>query len=150
MSEEKKTNAEDAAKEVAVETTAAETTSNENEETTTTVSEEPVAEETKVESVEESVAEEVTPEAFDWDGFTEDGLATYSKDQYKELETMYDATLPDETQAGVIDGTIINLTDREAIIEIGGKSEGVISLNEFRYNPELAVGDTVEVLIDQQ
>jgi len=150
MSEEKKTNAEDAAKEVAVETTAAETTSNENEETTATVSEEPVAEETKVESVEEPVAEEVTPEAFDWDVFAEGGLATYSKDQYKELETMYDATLPDETQAGVIDGTIINLTDREAIIEIGGKSEGVISLNEFRYNPELAVGDTVEVLIDQQ
>ena len=150
MSEEKKTNADDAAKEVAVETTAAETTSNENEETTATVSEEPVAEETKVESVEEPVAEEVTPEAFDWDVFAEGGLATYSKDQYKELETMYDATLPDETQAGVIDGTIINLTDREAIIEIGGKSEGVISLNEFRYNPELAVGDTVEVLIDQQ
>ena len=150
MSEEKKINAEDAAKEVAVETTAAETTSNENEETTATVSEESVAEETKVESVEEPVAEEVTPEAFDWDVFAEGGLATYSKDQYKELETMYDATLPDETQAGVIDGTIINLTDREAIIEIGGKSEGVISLNEFRYNPELAVGDTVEVLIDQQ
>ena len=63
---------------------------------------------------------------------------------------MYEATLPEETQAGVIDGTVLNLTDREAIIEIGGKSEGVISLNEFRYNPELKVGDTVEVLIDQQ
>ena len=63
---------------------------------------------------------------------------------------MYEATLPDETQAGVIDGTVLNLTDREAIITIGGKSEGVISLNEFRYNPELTVGDTVEVLIDQQ
>ena len=150
MSEEKKTNAEDTAKEVAVEATAAETTSNETEETTATASEEQVAEETKVEVVEEPVAEEVAPEEFDWDVFAEGGLATYSKDQYKELETMYDATLPDETQAGVIDGTIINLTDREAIIEIGGKSEGVISLNEFRYNPELAVGDTVEVLIDQQ
>ena len=150
MSEEKKTNAEDTAKEVAVEATAAETTSNETEETTATASEEQVAEETKVEVVEESVAEEVAPEEFDWDVFAEGGLATYSKDQYKEFETMYDATLPDETQAGVIDGTIINLTDREAIIEIGGKSEGVISLNEFRYNPELAVGDTVEVLIDQQ
>ena len=63
---------------------------------------------------------------------------------------MYEATLPEETQAGVIDGTVLNLTDREAIIEIGGKSEGVISLNEFRYNPELKVGDKVEVLIDQQ
>lgn len=106
MSEEKKTNAEDTAKEVAVEATAAETTSNETEETTAAASEEQVAEETKVEVVEEPVAEEVAPEEFDWDVFAEGGLATYSKDQYKELETMYDATLPDETQAGVIDGTI--------------------------------------------
>ena len=63
---------------------------------------------------------------------------------------MYEATMPRENLAGVIDGTIINITDREAIIDIGGKSEGVISLNEFRYNPELKVGDSVEVLIDQQ
>ena len=154
MSEEKKTKVEDAVQEEAVEVTAEETSSQEvaTEETT----EEVVAEETTVaeekvvaEVTEEPVAEEA-PEAFDWDSFAEGGLATYSKDQYKELESMYEATLPDETQAGVIDGTIINLTDREAIIEIGGKSEGVISLNEFRYNPDLAVGDTVEVLIDQQ
>jgi small subunit ribosomal protein S1 len=144
MSEEKKTKAEDPAKEVAVETTVAETPSNPSEEPA--AAEEQVVEATKVEVAEEPVVEEV----FDWDVFAEGGLATYSKDQYKELESMYDATLPDETQAGVIDGKIINLTDREAIIEIGGKSEGVISLNEFRYNPDLAVGDTVEVLIDQQ
>jgi len=144
MSEEKKTKAEDPAKEVVVETTTAETPSNPSEEPAAAA--EQVAEATKVEVAEEPVVEEV----FDWDVFAEGGLASYSKDQYKELETMYDATLPDETQAGVIDGKIINLTDREAIIEIGGKSEGVISLNEFRYNPDLAVGDTVEVLIDQQ
>ena len=143
MSEEKKTKAEDPAKEVVVETTTAETP-NPSEEPA--AAEEQVAEATKLEVAEEPVVEEV----FDWDVFAEGGLATYSKDQFKELETMYDATLPDETQAGVIDGKIINLTDREAIIEIGGKSEGVISLNEFRYNPDLAVGDTVEVLIDQQ
>lgn len=87
---------------------------------------------------------------FDWDAYAEGGLATYSKDEFKKYETMYEATLPEETQAGVIDGTVLNLTDREAIIEIGGKSEGVISLNEFRYNPDLKVGDSVEVLIDQQ
>jgi len=144
MSEEKKTKAEDPAKEVVVETTTAETPSNPSEEPA--AAEEQVAEATKLEVAEEPVVEEV----FDWDVFAEGGLASYSKDQFKELETMYDATLPDETQAGVIDGKIINLTDREAIIEIGGKSEGVISLNEFRYNPDLAVGDTVEVLIDQQ
>ena len=87
---------------------------------------------------------------FDWEAYAEGGLALYSKAEYTEYETMYEATLPEETQAGVIDGTVLNLTDREAIIEIGGKSEGVISLNEFRYNPDLTVGDTVEVLIDQQ
>jgi small subunit ribosomal protein S1 len=87
---------------------------------------------------------------FDWEAYAEGGLALYSKAEYTEYETMYKATLPEETQAGVIDGTVLILTDREAIIEIGGKSEGVISLNEFRYNPELTVGDTVEVLIDQQ
>jgi len=87
---------------------------------------------------------------FDWDSYAEGGLALYSKEEYKTFETMYEATLPEETQAGVIDGKVLNLTDREAIITIGGKSEGVISLNEFRYNPELSVGDTVEVLIDQQ
>jgi small subunit ribosomal protein S1 len=104
--------------------------------------------------IEESVSvpdivEEYIEKEFDWDSFAEGGSATYTKDQYTELESMYDATLPDESQAGVIDGKIINITDREAIIEIGGKSEGVISLNEFRYNSELSVGDTVEVLIDQ-
>lgn len=109
---------------------------------------------TKVEEVVETapVVEATASETkeFDWDAYAEGGLATYSKAEFKEYESMYEATLPEETQAGVIDGTVINLTDREAIIEIGGKSEGVISLNEFRYNPDLKVGDSVEVLIDQQ
>ena len=48
----------------------------------------------------------------------------------------------------MIVGTVVNITEREAIIDINAKSEGVISLNEFRYNPELAVGDTVEVIVD--
>jgi len=103
-----------------------------------------------VEATPEVAAAEAPAQEFDWDVYAEGGLATYSKEEYSDYETMYSATLPEESQAGVIDGTILNLTDREAIIEIGGKSEGVISLNEFRYNPDLAVGDTVEVLIDQQ
>ena len=48
----------------------------------------------------------------------------------------------------VVEGTVIHMTERDAIIDINAKSEGVISLNEFRYNPNLAVGDKVEVLID--
>ena len=107
-------------------------------------------EEVVAEATPEVEAVEAPAQEFDWDVYAEGGLATYSKEEYSDYETMYSATLPEENQAGVIDGTILNLTDREAIIEIGGKSEGVISLNEFRYNPDLAVGDTVEVLIDQQ
>ena len=113
-------------------------------------SEEVAVEEATEEAPAEKVVAEETTEEFNWEDYAEGGLATYTSKEYKDFESMYDATLPDENQAGVIDGTIINLTDREAIIDIGGKSEGVISLNEFRYNPELKVGDTVEVLIDQQ
>ena len=143
---------------VAEETTTEETTTEET--TDTTVADESSVEEVVAEeSTEEPVVEEVpskeavheeTTEEFNWEDYAEGGLATYTSEEFKDFESMYDATLPDENQAGVIDGTIINLTDREAIIDIGGKSEGVISLNEFRYNPELKVGDTVEVLIDQQ
>ena len=119
-------------------------------ETTEAVAEESPAEEVVAEETTEAVAEETPAEEFNWEDYNEGGLATYTSEEYKDLESMYDATLPDENNVGVIDGTIINLTDREAIIDIGGKSEGVISVNEFRYNPELKVGDTVEVLIDQQ
>ena len=92
MSEEKKTKVEDAVQEETVEVTAEETSSQEaaTEETTEeVVAEETTAEEEKVEQVaaevtEEPVAEEA-PEAFDWDSFAEGGLATYSKDQYKEF-----------------------------------------------------------------
>jgi small subunit ribosomal protein S1 len=111
---------------------------------------EATAEVETAEATAEVEAVDAPAQEFDWEVYAEGGLATYSKEEYSEYETMYSATLPEESQAGVIDGTIINLTDREAIIEIGGKSEGVISLNEFRYNPDLIVGDTVEVLIDQQ
>ena len=154
---EETTVAEEAPAEEATEETAAEQAPVEEvvaEEATeeTAVEEAPaevVAEEATEEAPAEVVAEETTEE-FNWEDYAEGGLATYTSKEYKDFESMYDATLPDENQAGVIDGTIINLTDREAIIDIGGKSEGVISLNEFRYNPELKVGDTVEVLIDQQ
>ena len=170
MSKEKETKTAEVTEamtpEVETASTAKETTEAAAEETTTEVTEETtVAEEVPVEEVvaeeateetaveeapvEEVVAEETTEE-FNWEDYAEGGLATYTSKEYKDFESMYDATLPDENQAGVIDGTIINLTDREAIIDIGGKSEGVISLNEFRYNPELKVGDSVEVLIDQQ
>jgi small subunit ribosomal protein S1 len=87
---------------------------------------------------------------FDWNSYTLGDKTSYPKNQYEELVKMYDDSLPSQNNSGVIDGKIISISNREVIIEIGGKSEGVISLNEFRYNPDLKVGDTVEVLIDQK
>jgi small subunit ribosomal protein S1 len=63
---------------------------------------------------------------------------------------MYDKTLSLVGEGEVVDGTVISLNKREVVINVGYKSEGVVSLNEFRYNPELQVGDTVEVYIEIQ
>ena len=66
------------------------------------------------------------------------------------MEKMYEETLLSSVEHEVVNGKIIAKTDREVIIDINSKSEGVVSLNEFRYNPDLKVGDEVEVLVDKQ
>ena len=86
---------------------------------------------------------------FDWENF-EEGIETIEEKKLAELEKLIKENFVDTYNDSVIEGTIINLTDREAIIDINAKSEGVISLNEFRYNPDLKVGDKVEVLVDVQ
>ena len=86
---------------------------------------------------------------FDWENF-EEGIETIEEKKLVELENLIEENFVDTYNDSVIEGIIINLTDREAIIDINAKSEGVISLNEFRYNPDLKVGDKVEVLVDIQ
>lgn len=86
---------------------------------------------------------------FDWENF-EEGIETIEEKKLVELEKLIEENFVDTYNDSVIEGTIINLTEREAIIDINAKSEGVISLNEFRYNPDLKVGDKVEVLVDIQ
>ena len=86
---------------------------------------------------------------FDWDNF-EDGIEIVKDEKLLEFDKLIQENFVDTYNESVIDGVIINLTDREAIIDINAKSEGVISLNEFRYNPDLKVGDKVEVLVDIQ
>lgn len=70
------------------------------------------------------------------------------EEKLKEFETLVENNFVDTADEEVVEGTVVHLTEREAIIDINAKSEGVISLNEFRYNPNLKVGDKVEVLID--
>ena len=86
---------------------------------------------------------------FDWNSF-EDGIETIDDKKILELEKLIEKNFVDTYDDNVIEGIVINITDREAIIDINAKSEGVISLNEFRYNPDLKVGDKVEVLVDIQ
>ena len=62
----------------------------------------------------------------------------------------YDQSLNTVKDKEVIEGTVISMNKREVVVNIGYKSDGVISMNEFRYNPDLKVGDTVEVYIESQ
>lgn len=91
----------------------------------------------------------VSTNDFDWESF-ESGLDEEDRKEKAELEKMYDDTLEDLEENTVFKGKVVRLTDREAIVDINFKSEGVISLNEFRYNPNLAVGDEVEVMVDKR
>jgi len=85
---------------------------------------------------------------FDWDAFENEdaGFAANRAD----LEAQYDKTLSTVAEKEVIDGIVISMNKREVVINIGYKSDGIVSLNEFRYNQELTVGDTVEVYVESQ
>ncbi len=86
-------------------------------------------------------------EDFDWDSFENDGKNAAS---IAEETKAYEGTLNNISDNEVIDGKVIALNDREVVVNIGYKSDGIIAKNEFRYCPELQVGDTVEVYIENQ
>ena len=87
----------------------------------------------------------VAPEDFDWAAFENDDV--YGEDR-AEVEEKYNQTLSKVSEGEVIEGTVTAISKREVIVNIGYKSEGVIMAPEFRYNPDLKVGDTVEVLVE--
>ena len=87
-------------------------------------------------------------EDFDWDAF-ENG-DTHAGKSREELTKTYDESLNTVKDKEVIEGTIIALNKREAVVNIGYKSDGIIPFNEFRYNPDIKVGDKVEVFIENQ
>src|SRR5690554_5073561 len=94
-------------------------------------------------------AVETADDNFDWDSFEADEVVVDGKKK-QDLEKMYDETLSTISEKEVIDGTVIAMNKREVVINIGFKSEGIVSRNEFRYNPELKVGDQVEVYVESQ
>ena len=85
--------------------------------------------------------------SFNWHNYSE-GIDAVDDKNLLEFEELVTKTFISTDQEEVVDGTVVRITDRDVIVDINAKSEGVISLNEFRYNPNLKVGDKVEVLID--
>jgi small subunit ribosomal protein S1 len=86
---------------------------------------------------------------FNWHNYQE-GIDVIEDKQLDEFEKLVKDNFVDTADDDVIEGVVVYMTDREAIIDINAKSEGVISLNEFRYNPDLKVGDKVEVIVDMR
>jgi small subunit ribosomal protein S1 len=84
---------------------------------------------------------------FDWDALALDG---YTSAERSEMSDRYQGTLNSIAEREVIPGTVISLNKKEVVVNIGSKSEGVIASNEFRYNPDLAVGDTIDVYVETQ
>jgi small subunit ribosomal protein S1 len=101
----------------------------------------PVAVETKKRKSNASVA----IDKFDWDAFEQDTDYGVSKE---EVEAKYAETLSSVIENEVVEGTVVAVNKREVLVNIGYKSEGIIAVSEFRYNPELAVGDKVEVYVE--
>jgi small subunit ribosomal protein S1 len=109
--------------------------------------------ETTAPAVEETVEETVNPEQFladfNWHRY-EEGIDEVDQEKLVAFEKALEGTVGFVNERDVIEGTVIRITDRDAIIDINSKSEGVISLNEFRYNQGLSAGDKVEVLVDKR
>ena len=101
---------------------------------------------TKTENQQATVAAPANLETFDWNA-SENDSAIYNASK-EEIAAQYDQTLSKVQVGEVVEGTVIGLNKREVVVNIGYKSEGIIPISEFRYNPELAVGEKVEVYVE--
>jgi len=118
-------------------------------EETAKVEEKPVKKAAKKEEKSSEISFDTPSDDFDWDNISNERVNVQNKER-EEFEKLYDQTLSTITENEVIDGTVVSMNKREVVINIGYKSEGVVSLNEFRYNPELKPGDKVEVYVESQ
>ncbi len=95
------------------------------------------------------VAEVAAPAEFDWNAVGKKA-EIYSEKERKEWETMYEETLKSIANHEVLDGVIVGKTSKDLLVNIGYKSEGAIPLNEVRYNPDIKIGDLLEVYVENQ
>ena len=88
------------------------------------------------------------PDAFDW-SIDKEGFATYDQSKQKELASMYAGTIKQIEEKTLVMGRVVSISDSDVVLDIGFKSDGLVSKQEFRDMPELAIGDEVEVFVDQ-
>jgi len=100
------------------------------------------------EDVAEILAANVQPETFDWDQMGKKGT-TYKASEREEYSKMYEQTLHSVAEHEILDGRVVGLTNKDVVVNIGYKSEGIVPRAEFRYNSDLKIGDSVEVYIDK-
>ena len=105
--------------------------------------------EVKVSKEDNKVTQAEFLDTFNWHNYQE-GIDVIEDKQLDAFENLVKENFVDTSDDDVIEGEVVYMTEREAIIDINAKSEGVISLNEFRYNPDLKVGDKVEVIVDMR
>ena len=156
MAKETKTT-ETPAEEVKAEAVATETVGAAEETKTakkTKKADEKVAEEkeaAKPKAKKETKAKETIEDDFDWDAFETKGFGEgYSKKQREDLSKIYEDTLTTIEEKKVVKGTVVSMTDRDVVLNIGFKSDGLVSASEFRDLPDMKIGDEVEVYIEEQ
>ncbi len=95
--------------------------------------------------------EEIVVEDFDWDAVSTKGFGDgYSTKEKEDMAKMYEETLGTVTEREVVQATVVSVSNRDVILNIGFKSDGLVSASEFRDTPDLKIGDTVEVYVDEQ
>ncbi|MBA3901336.1 MAG: S1 RNA-binding domain-containing protein, partial [Bacteroidetes bacterium] len=98
---------------------------------------------------EKVVANDNSLDNFDWSGLGK-RQENYSKEERQRLEELYEQTLKSVDEHEVVNGRVVAKNNKEVLVDIGYKSDGIVALSEFRYNPDLKVGDTVEVYVEKQ
>lgn len=114
------------------------------------------AEDSRIESEADSLSLEeiksqslITPEDFDWD-MDPKGFGNYTNEERAKLEGMYTTTLNSINKGEIISGTVVSMNQKDVVLNIGFKSDGMVPLSEFRDMPELKIGDVVEVFVEDQ
>ncbi len=110
------------------------------------VNQEEQSQEASREQAQTAAQQEAADDDFDWEAY-EQGMETIDAEKLKDFEDIIEKQIKVYEENDVIEGTVKAITDKDVIIDINSKSEGVISRNEFRYNPDLKPGDKVEVMV---